>query len=293
MPSAELEFVNEMLRSFSLADLTVSEQRAAMEQSAGAPEAGTRIEPVLADGIPAEWVTAPGVDGAAVLLSLHGGACSLGSLATNRRFSALLSSATNRRVLSIDYRLAPEHRFPSALDDALTSYRWLLSQNIDAADIGVAGNSAGGGLALATVGALRDRGEPLPSAVIALSPWTDLTASGQSVDSCASTDVRLTATGLQTSAATYADPEQHTNPYASPVFAEFHGLPPILLQASRAEILRDDSTRIAERAAKCGVAVTLELYDDMPHVWHLFAGVLPEADQALAAIRRWLNALPQ
>ncbi len=293
MANAELEFVNELLRSFSLAELTVPEQRAALEQTASAPADGTRIEPVLVEGIPAEWVIAPGVDSTAVILSLHGGAYSIGSLATNRRFSALLSSATNCRALSIDYRLAPEHRFPSALDDALTSYRWLLAQNIDASEITLAGNSAGGGLALATVVALRDQGVALPSAVIALSPWTDLTGSGQSVISCASTDVMLTATGLRTSAATYADPEQYINPYASPIFAELHDLPPILLQASRAEILRDDSTRFAQRAATYGSAVTLELYDDMPHVWHMFAGVLPDADHAIAAIGRWFKALPR
>lgn len=260
------------------------------------PPSGTHIEPVDANGVRAEWVVAPGVTDSAVLLSLHGGAYSLGSLVTNRWFSALLSATSNRRVLSIDYRLAPEHRFPAAPDDTLTAYHWLLTQNIAAGDIAIAGNSAVGGLTLSAVIALRDQGSPLPAAAIALSPWTDLTGSGASVTSCVSTDLMLTADGLRTSAATYADPEHHKNPYASPLFAQLHGLPPILLQASRAEILRDDTTRFADRASEYGTDVTTELYADMPHVWQMFAGILPEADQsdfvhASGPEGRWLVSL--
>jgi epsilon-lactone hydrolase len=291
VPSAELEFVNDLLRSFSMADLTLVEQRALMDRTASAPADGTQISPVDANGVRAEWVVAPGVRSSAVLLNLHGGAYSLGSLASNRRISALLSAATDRRVLSIEYRLAPEHRFPAALDDTLAAYHWLLAQNVAALDIAIAGNSAGGGLALATLVALRDQGSPLPCAAVALSPWTDLTGSGESVNSCASSDFMLTADGLHTSAMTYAVAEHHRNPYASPLFAELHGLPPILLQASRAEILRDDTIRFATRARECGTSVTVELYDDMPHVWHTFAGVLPEADHAIAAIGTWLRTV--
>jgi epsilon-lactone hydrolase len=291
VPSEELEFVNELLRSFSLEGLTVTEQRAAMERSASAPADGTLVEPADANGVPAEWVTAIGVTGTGVVLSLHGGAYAIGSLATNRRFSALVSAATNRRVLSIDYRLAPEHRFPAALDDSLTAYRWLLADRVAASDIVIAGNSAGGGLALATLVALRDHGAPLPGAAVAVSAWTDLTGSGDSVTSCAATDAMLNPRGLATSAAMYADAEQHENPLVSPLFADLHGLPPILLQASRAELLRDDTTRFSARARSFGVEVTEELYDDMPHVWHLFAGLLPEADHAFAAIGRWLSSV--
>jgi epsilon-lactone hydrolase len=270
--------------------LTLDEQRAVMERTASAPADGTQISAVDANGVRAEWVVAPGITGSSVLLNLHGGAYSLGSLVSNRRISALLSAAANRRVLSIEYRLAPEHRFPAALDDTLTAYHWLLDQNIAALDIVIAGNSAGGGLALATLVALRDQGSPMPRAAVALSPWTDLTGSGESVTSCEVTDFMLTADGLRESAATYADLEDHRHHYASPMFAELHGLPPILLQASRAEILRDDTTRFAERARAYGTSVTVELYDDMPHVWHMFAGVLPEADHAIAAVGTWLKA---
>ena len=283
--------MNELLGSFSLDGLTVAEQRTALERSAAAASAGTLIEPVDANGIPSEWVTATGVTGEAVLLSLHGGAYSIGSLGTNRRFSELLSAASNRRVLSIGYRLAPEHRFPAALDDALAAYAWLLATGVAPEDIAIAGNSAGGGLTLAMLVVLRDRGIPLPSAAVALSAWTDLTASGESVTSCASTDVMLTARGLETSAGLYTNRERYAEPYVSPLFADLRNLPPILLQASRAEILRDDSTRFAARAGESGVDVTVELYDDMPHVWHMFAGFLPEADHAIASIGRWLATI--
>lgn len=288
MTGAELEFVNDLLRSFSLAGLSVAEQRAVMDQSASTPAAGTSVEAVDAGGVAAEWVTARGVNSDAVLLSLHGGAYSVGSLTSNRWFSSVLSEATGRRVLSIAYRLAPEHRFPAAVDDAVSAYRWLLARGVPAVGITIAGNSAGGGLALATLVALRDLGVALPCAGIGLSPWTDLTGSGASVTACASTDLMLDADGLRGSAALYADRSQREHPYASPLFADLHGLPPILLQASRAEILRDDTTRFTERARRHGVDVTEQLYDDMPHVWHMFAGVLPEADQAIEAIGRWL-----
>ena len=288
MASEELEFVNDLLGSFSLDGLTVAEQRQVMEQSASAPLTGTTIAPVDADGVPAEWVVAPGADSEDVLVSLHGGAYSIGSLATNRWFSSLLSDATRRRVLSIDYRLAPEHPFPAAVDDTVATYRWLLDSGVLAKRIAVAGNSAGGGLALATLVALRDQDVALPVAAIALSAWTDLTASGSSVTTCAATDLMLTADGLRYSADLYAGPSRFDHPYASPLFADLHGLPPILLQASRAEILRDDTTRFAERARAQGVDVTEHLYDDMPHVWHMFAGVLPEADSALRSMGRWL-----
>ena len=225
MASEELEFVNDLLGSFSLDGLTVAEQRQVMEQSASAPLTGTTIAPVDADGVPAEWVVAPGADSEDVLVSLHGGAYSIGSLATNRWFSSLLSDATRRRVLSIDYRLAPEHPFPAAVDDTVATYRWLLDSGVLAKRIAVAGNSAGGGLALATLVALRDQDVALPVAAIALSAWTDLTASGSSVTTCAATDLMLTADGLRYSADLYAGPSRFDHPYASPLFADLHGLP--------------------------------------------------------------------
>jgi epsilon-lactone hydrolase len=149
----------------------------------------------------------------------------------------------------------------------------------------------GGGLALATLVALRDRNIALPSGAIGLSPWTDLTGSGGSVSTCAPTDLMLSADGLRSSADLYADRSQHEHSYVSPLFADLSGLPPLLLQASRVEILRDDTTRFTERAREHSINVTEELYDEMPHVWQMFAGLLPEADRAIEAIGRWLATL--
>lgn len=290
MASDELEFVRELLGSMSLATMTLAEQRAAIEASAGSPPEGMSVVPVDAGGVAGEWIVAAGVSPRRTLVSLHGGAYSVGSLATNRRFSALLSAAAEARVLSLGYRLAPEHPFPAAVDDAVAAYRWLLlHERIDPRSIGVCGNSAGGGLALAALLALRDHGDPLPGGAVALCPWTDLEGTGESVISCADTEVMLDPAGLHTSAALYARPHELRHPYASPIHGMLHGLPPLLIQVSTSEILRDDSTRFAALAAAAEVDVTLEVWDDMPHVWHMFAGLLPEADRALAAIGRWCH----
>lgn len=212
-------------------------------------------------------------------------------MATNRWISSLLSTATGRRAFSIGYRQAPEHRFPAAVEDSLTAYRWLLASGTPADRLIVAGNSAGGGLALATLVAIRDAGDPPPVGAIALSPWTDLTASGASMHDAAELDAMLTPEGVRASAELYVDAAERDHPHASPVFADLGGLPPILLQAGTAEILRDDTARFADRARAAGVEVTGELWDDLPHVWHAFAGVLPEADAAWERIGRWVAEL--
>ena len=181
MASEELATVHELLRGVDLDDLTIAERRAAIESVAAPPPPGTTVEPVDAGGVPAEWVIAAGVDSDRVLLSLHGGAYQIGSPATLRRMIALISAAAQVRVLSVGYRLAPEHPFPAAVDDALTVYRFLLNGGADPAAIAIVGDSAGGGLALATLVALRDAGDPLPAVAVAMSPWTDLALTGESL----------------------------------------------------------------------------------------------------------------
>ncbi len=208
MASEELATVHELLRGVDLVDLTIAERRAAIESVAAPPTSGTTVEPVDAGGVPAEWVIAAGVESIRVLLYLHGGAYQIGSPATLRHMIALISAATQVRVLSADYRLAPEHPFPAAVDDALTAYRFLL-QGADPAAIAIAGDSAGGGLALATLVALRDAGDPLPAAAVAMSPWTDLALTGESLSTRADVDVMIQPDGMRASAATYlagADP---------------------------------------------------------------------------------------
>ncbi len=290
MASEELAAVQEMLRGFDMGDLTIAERRAAIDSVAAPPPPGTTVEPVDAGGVPAEWVIAAGADNAAVLLYLHGGAYQVGSPATLRRMIALISAAAQARVLSVAYRLAPEHPFPAAVDDALTAYRFLLGGGADPAAIAIAGDSAGGGLTLATLVALRDAGDPLPAAAVAMSPWTDLALTGESLVTRADVDVMIKPDGMREDAETYLAGADPRHPYASPLYADLHGLPPILIHVGDAEVILDDSTRFAAKARAAGVDITLEVWDQMPHVFQAFAGLLPESDQAVERIGGWLQA---
>jgi epsilon-lactone hydrolase len=288
MASEELQVVLELLRGIDLDDMTVTERRAATASVAQAP-AGTRVAAAEASRVPAEWVTAAGVADGRVIMYLHGGAYQLGSPATLRHLVALLSAAAQARALSVDYRLAPEHPFPAAVDDAVAAYRWLLAAGHDPASIAIAGDSAGGGLTLATLVALRDSGDRLPAAAVAMSPWTDLALTGESLRTRADADVMITPAGMRQTAALYLAGADPRHPYASPLYADLHGLPPILIHVGDAEVILDDSTRFAARARLAGVDVTLEIWGEMPHVFQAFAGLLPEADQAVAHIGSWLR----
>jgi acetyl esterase/lipase len=289
MASEELKTVQELLRGADLEGLTIAERRKATASVASVPPAGTVVEPVAANGVPAEWVTAAGVGDGRALLYLHGGAYQIGSPATLRHLVALLSGVAQARALSLDYRLAPEHPFPAAVDDAAAAYRWLVAEGTDPARIAVAGDSAGGGLALGTLVALRDAGEPMPAAAVLLSPWTDLALTGESLRTRAAVDMMVKPGSMHQTAAAYLAGEDPRHPYASPLYADLRGLPPLLIQVGDAEIILDDSTRVAARAREAGVDVTLEVWDEMPHVFHAFAGLLPESDQAIERIGDWLQ----
>jgi acetyl esterase/lipase len=240
--------------------------------------------------VPAEWVVAADVPAGRVLLYLHGGAYQIGSPATLRHMIALISATAQARVLSVDYRLAPEHPFPAAVEDALTAYRFLLSGGADPDRIAIAGDSAGGGLALATLVALRDAGDRLPAAAVAISPWTDLALTGESLRTRADADVMIKPAGMPETAAMYLAGADPRHPYASPLYADLRGLPPILIHVGDAEVILDDSTRFAAKARAAEVDITLEVWPEMPHVWHAFAGLLPESDRAIERIGSWLKA---
>jgi acetyl esterase/lipase len=231
-------------------------------------------------GIPVEFVT-PHRPRDGVILFLHGGGYVSGSPVTHRTLVAEIARAARCRVVAPDYRLAPEAPYPAALKDAWAIYWWLLDQGVPPSRIVVMGDSAGGGLTIALLLALRDAGLPLPAGAAGLSPWLDLTLSGATMQTNAPTDY-INQNVLSACARMYLDgrPAEAT-PLASPLHADLHGLPPLLLQAGTAEMLLDDSIRFAARAEAAGVPVTLEQWDDMIHVWHFFYSITPAARQAI------------
>ena len=240
--------------------------------------------PVAAGGVPAEWVHAPAVAADRVLLVFHGGGYVSGSLRTERALAGRLARATGGRALSVDYRLAPEHPFPAAVEDARAAYRWLLAQGIPPGRVAVAGVSAGGGLALALLLVLRDAGEPLPACAVLISPFADLTCSAPSYASRAAAEPILSARWLRECAAWYLAGQDPRAPLASPRFAALHGLPPLLIDVGEDELLLDDATGVAAAARAAGVTVVCTVWPGMYHIFHGAAGVLPEAQAALDRI---------
>jgi monoterpene epsilon-lactone hydrolase len=242
------------------------------------------VTPVDAGGVPAEWTETPGCSTRRTLLYFHGGGYAMGSLATHRLLVANLSRAAKLRVLSVEYRLGPEDPFPAAVDDAVTAYQFMLAQGLKPGQMAVAGDSAGGGLSAACLLALREAGHPLPAAGALLSPWLDLSLTRDSITRLAQTDPLVEARLLQQCAEAYLGSQNPQSPLASPLFGDLSGLPPLLIQVGSAEILLDDSTEFAARAQGAGCEITLEVWEDMIHVWHSFAAILPEARDAIAKI---------
>ena len=282
---------NRQQSSAGQAPPTLEERRAAFTP-------GDRLYPVPDDvlvtevnagGVPAHWLAAPGADAGRVLLFLHGGGFEFGSVRSDGELAARLGRASGMRVLFPEYRLAPEHPFPAAINDVLAAWRWLRSgQALGARSIAVAGDSAGGGLAVALLVATRDAGEALPAAAVLMSPTVDLTSSGASMKERADQDPISTPAMLRQFASDYlagADPE---TPLASPLFAQLAGLPPLLVQVGTADLLLSDSERLAAAAAEAGVDVTLEIGEGLPHVYQLMLGT-PEAAEATERIGKFLR----
>lgn len=271
----------------SLADLRTTFELAAAKLPA--PE-HVRARPASAGGVPAEWCEPPDAIPGCTVLHLHGGGYVLGSVAMARRSTCMLADAAHARTLSIDYRLAPEHPFPAAVEDAVTAYQWLLENGCEPHRLAIVGESAGGGLALACLVSLRDRGVPLPAAGVAISPWCDLGLTGASLESNAATDPQTQRWLLERMASDYLAGADPRTPLASPLFADLHGLPSLLIQAGGAEVLLDDAVRFARAAEAAGVDVVLECWEDMIHVWHAFAPLLPEGVDAIRRVGEFLNA---
>jgi acetyl esterase/lipase len=295
MPSLQARLATIVLRRqfAGWSDGTVAQQRAWQARSTRylpLPKQ-VRCQPVDVDGIPAAWIET-GDPSLGVVLYLHGGAYSLGSVVTHRELIARLARATRRRALAINYRLAPESPFPAALDDTVAAYRWLLAQGISPERIVIAGDSAGGGLAIAALVVLRDARTPLPAAAVCLSPWLDLTLSGASVRTQATADPILDAASLDRYARAYAAGQPLNHPLLSPLFADLRGLPPVLLQAGSAEILFDDATRLTAAARATGVAVTLQTWEGLFHVFQMFS-FLPETAKAVAQVTEFVASLPE
>lgn len=266
--------------------LTVAQRRAQYERAERVfpTPPDVAVEIVKAPERNAEYLRPPGVLDEAAVLYLHGGGYVIGSPRSHRHLAAAIGRAAGTPTLLLDYRLAPEHPFPAAVDDAVAAYQWLLGRGLPSRRIVVAGDSAGGGLTVALLLALRERGIPQPAGGVCISPWVDLTCSGASYATKAGTDPIVTRDGVAAMAQAYAGTGDFKGPLVSPLFADLRGLPPLLVQVGSEEVLLDDARGLSARARAAGVDVTLEEWPAMIHVWHWFLPMLDEAERAIATI---------
>lgn len=296
MASPQAQKLKEAFRQFRDAtigkpDPSLAEMRAAavgFGQLTIEPE-GVHSEAIDAGGVPAQWIVPDGAATDRVLLYVHGGGYVMMSAETHRKMVSHFAKATGCRALNVDYRLAPEHPHPAPVEDTVTAYRWLLEQGIAPAHIAISGDSAGGGLCLAAALRIRDAGLPLPAAVVPISPWTDMEGTGASMESRAGVDLIVTADGIRQLSRVFLGGADPRDPYASPLYADLAGLPPIYIQVGDEEVLLDDSVRFAEKARQAGVDVTIEVFPEMQHVFQIAAGGLPEADEAVRKYAAWLR----
>ena len=291
MSNREVDAIREMLRSRPRpAGLAERRERLDGLGAAFALPQDVRTESVQAGGVPAEWTATPGAEPGRVILFLHGGGYVSGSIKSHRHMIAEAGRQAKARTLALEYRLAPEHPFPAALDDALAGYRFLLSSGFDPAAVVLAGESAGGGLAVATLVSLRDAGDKLPARAWCSSPGVDLTMSGSTMTSKASVDPLIQREYLTELADAYLHGANPRDPLVSPIHADLHGLPPMLIQVGSAETLLSDSVALAARAGEADVRVTLQVWPDMIHAWHLFHPQLQAGREALQEVGRFARA---
>ena len=274
-------------------DSDVSEQRRLLRELASAQPLppGVTVTAAALGGVPAAEITIDGTEPRHVVLYFHGGVYVLGAAAQAAGLAAQIGRRTRATVISVDYRLAPEHPYPAAVDDALAAYQALLLAGTDPSDIAFAGESAGGGLAVATLVNARDHGLPLPAAAYLMSPYADLTLSGASMEAKRAADPLFTPQAFPARVADYIAGHDPALPLISPVFADLSGLPPLIIQAGTHEVLLDDAIRLARQAAVGDVAVILDITPGVPHVFQAYYAILDEAAAALDRAGQLLSAL--
>jgi acetyl esterase/lipase len=294
MASAQAEAIKDRLREFA----SGLDPNAGLEEMRGSYEMfsslttqpdGVEWSEVDAGGVPAIWADPAGGATDRVLQYVHGGGYVIGSADYYRRLTGHLAKAIGCRVLNVDYRLAPEFPHPAPVDDSTTAYGWLLDQGIEPGHIAISGDSAGGGLTVATLLNIRDTGLPLPAAAVPMSPWIDMEGTGESMVTMADRDVLVNAEAIKGMADAFLAGSDPRHPLASPLHADFTGLPALYIQVGGDETLLDDSTRLAERAGHAGVECRIDIFPEMQHVFQMAAGNMPEADEAIARIAEWLR----
>jgi acetyl esterase/lipase len=287
-----LKFLLKRQNIFGRGEYDPQRLRMQMDRAAGRMirHRNVKVVPEQASPVPAEWLIPHGALSDRALLYIHGGAWFMGSPATHRGLVSYLTNESGVRALSINYRLAPENPFPAGLDDCIATYEWLLNSGIQAKNIIIAGDSAGGNLTLALLVALRDTGKPLPAGAVALSPATDLTGSGESYITRRHLDPILSNLGTSTILTDYITDHNPRDPLISPLYADLHGLPKLLIHVGDHEVLLDDSVRFGKRARAAGVDARTVVWPEMFHVFQVFIPLLPEARQAVVQIAAFIKS---
>ena len=250
---------------------------------------GVKAVKVSAGGVPAEWLTPPCISNDRAVLYLHGGSYTSGSCNSHRSLVANIAVASKARALTLDYRLAPEHPHPAAVEDAVAAYKWLINGPVDPNHLAIAGDSAGGGLAIALLVSLRDGNIPLPAACVCLSPWTDLAFTGETWKSKLAADLIIYPYKEHAFAGMYLNGLDPRTPLVSPLYADLKGLPPLLVQVGSDEVLLADATRLVGRAKQAGVNATLDEWEKMQHVWQFASSFIPEGRHAVEKIGEFID----
>ena len=269
-----------------------AERRAGMDTNAKTfpLDPSIAVEAVAANGVKAEWTTAPGADAKRVVLYLHGGGYVFGSILSHRHLVASIGREARCRTLALDYRLAPEHPFPAPVEDTVAAYRFLLESGIESRHITLAGDSAGGGLVVAAMVAIRDAGLNQPACGWATSPWVDMEALGETFTTRAHTDPTVSRDTIKDIASTYLNGADPRSPLAAPIYADLHGIAPLLIHVGAAETLLDDALQLAGKAGAADVPVRLEIWPEMIHVWHVFHPMLAAGRRAVAEGATYIKA---